>query len=179
MQLVRLLPLLLFAALAPVDALAAETTWVSPGIKIGYTFGEGFMVGAELSVVHVPDVVSTDIGDLVARGVFIGYGGVLTWDWTPSKSLHKLHLGAQWTGPGLGLEAGPSLVIDEAGTYFGIGLSPWALTYVIPYYNYTVVFGRQDNLHELGLHLKLHLCASGAPDCGSGDDDGFHFDDWD
>ena len=181
MSMARAWPLLLTTtfALTPTPASANDTVWFSPGIKLGYTFGEGFTVGLELSVVHVPDVSSTDIGDLLARGIFVGYGGVLNWDWTPAASLHKVHLGAQWTGPAIGLEVGPSVVFDDQGTYFGVGVSPWALTYAIPYYNYTLVFGRQENLHEIGVHLKLHLCSGGIDACGDGDDFDFDFDDFD
>ena len=50
---------------------------------------------------------------------------------------------------------------------------------MIPYYTYTVAFGRKKNLHELGLMGKLPICSSTVTSCGTsgsgggggGDDD--------
>ncbi len=158
---------------------AAQTTMdeprdlvaVNPGVRLAYTFGEGFTLGFELSVVVVPSIEGTEIIDLVKRGIGVGYGFVLNYDFTfADERVGELHLGAEWVGPGIGVEAGVSLVHDPQGRYFGLSFTPWLGYYTLPYFNYTIVFGREENLADIGIMLKLHLCARDCPDA---DDDDF------
>jgi hypothetical protein len=152
---------------APAPARADKTSvWVNPGVKAAYTFGEGFTLGVELSVVVVPGLTDPSLGDLLARGLFVGWGVVVNWDWVLGAPLSKLRLGAQWVGPGLGVEAGPSVVFDGDETFYGFGITPWAGMGGFPYYTYTYAARRPRNLHEFGFYLKAPLCVNGESACG-------------
>jgi hypothetical protein len=163
-----------------------SSIWVNPGIKLGWTFGQGFRgftLGAEISVVHVPanpsSTENSKIGRIIDRGFFIGWGPVLSFDWLPWQSIEKLHLGVEWVGPGIGLEMGPSVIFDRGKTHFGLSFTPWVGALVIPYYTYTVAFGRKKNLHELGLMGKLPICSSTRTSCGTNGSSGGGDWDWD
>jgi hypothetical protein len=165
--------LLLAGALcAPRPAQAAYSQlWINPGIKLAWTFGEGFTYGFELSAVFLPPdngVTGGGLGALIDQWSKT-YGLVFNIDRTTSR-VTKLRLGVEWVGPGIGIEAGPSLVLDQDGPHFGIGVTPWAGFYTMPYYTYTNVFGRK-NLHEMGMYLKLFRCLPGQVDCGDGSSD--------
>ncbi len=83
--------------------------------------------------------------------------------------LTKIRLGGEWIGPGVGLEGGPTVIFDDAGTHLGIGLTPWFGFYTMPFYTYTFAFGRK-NLHEAGTYLKVFKCVDVVPGaCGDGD----------
>jgi hypothetical protein len=151
-------------------ASAQDTTWLSPGVKVSYTVDQGMTYGVELSVIRVPDFEGKGIRDFIERGIFIGYGAVFNYDWTSRKSLSKFRVGAEWIGPAVGLEVGPTLVFAKDGTHLGLGVSPWVGTYTLPFYAYTLVFGSHPNLHEVGGYLKLPLCTSGEEACGSDGD---------
>lgn len=141
---------------------------INPGVRLAYTFGEGFTLGVELSVAVVPDIEGTDIIDLLKRGIGVGYGYVLSYDYTFAETrVGELHAGFEWIGPAIGLETGFSLVHDDEGRYFGFSITPWAGYTTIPYLSWTYVVGR-DNLLDLGIMLKAQLCAR---DCPEGDDD--------
>lgn len=170
------------------EAQDPTTVWVSPGAKLSWTFGQGFRgltLGAELSLVHIPAYANTTettrIGKLLDRGMFIGWGPVLSVDWLPWKAMTILHLGAEWVGPAIGLDMGPSIIFEPKKTYFGLGFTPWVGAVFVPYYNYTVVFKRPKNLHQFGIMGKLPVCASSDTACadsGSSGGGGSHWD-WD
>jgi hypothetical protein len=123
--------------------------WISPGVKLAYTFGRGFTMGLELSLTWAPNTWE-DMKDQP-----YALGGALNLD-TNFKRLFRLRLGGQLVGPFIGLEIGPALVVDEGRTRLGIGFTPWVGAFVIPYYTYTLVFSGPD-LHELGAYFKVHL----------------------
>ena len=133
----------------------------------------GFTLGFEISIVAVPNLESSDISDLLRRGVLAGYGFVFSFDHAFKQD--KTHVGVEWVGPGIGLQFGPTLVRDREGRYLGFGLTPWVGSYAIPYMTWTGVVGR-DNLLEFGVLLKYHACVSGEEACGDGDDGDIDFD---
>jgi hypothetical protein len=167
-----LLGALLLAA-SPGDARALDNPFpedsaiVSPGVKLGYTFGEegGFTFGIELSV-----LVRTG----PSLSVVLAHGPVLDLSWT-WDGIFVLHAGYELASVVLGVEAGPSLVVGRGGTRFGFGVTPWLGGIVVaPYYGHTFVVGAEP-LDELGSYLKLPICT--GPDCGSSGGTGFDFDD--
>jgi hypothetical protein len=154
---------------SPRAAEAKHDLWVSPGIKIAYTIGHGFTYGLEVSFIWAP----SDWDTLKKRPFGSGFAINMDFDF---KSLFMLRAGGQITGPFIGLEAGPAVAYQRGEWGFGLGFTPWVSSYLIPFYTYTVVFGRQPNLHQLGAYLKLHLNTDGDfASRGSFDDD----DDWD
>jgi hypothetical protein len=162
--------------LAPGAARAhSEYVGFSPGIKLGYTPGYGFTTGIEISWVWLP-APETGTGSMMDRAVDLGtemitesWGVVLNLD-TNFRDLFKVRVGGEWIGPFVGVEAGPSFVIDRDGKHAALGLTPWVGYQAFGYYTYTYVFGDAANLHELGLYLKSPLLGF--------DGDG-HSSDWD
>lgn len=136
---------------------------ISPGIKLGYTFGDdgGFTWGFELTALFRtgPDL-----------GVVLAHGPAFNLTFGP-----VFHLRAGWeiVSWGLGLEAGPELVRGKDGSRFGFGVTPWlGAFFVAPYYTHTFVLDGEP-VDEAGTYLKLPLC----PGCSGGNGGGFDFDD--
>jgi len=137
-------------ALAPAPAGAVETTLAafSPGVKVGYTIGRGFTYGLEVSWIWAPTTFDDWKRHPYATGVVVALD-------TNFKGLFRLHAGGEAIGPFVGIESGPSLVRDAGRWRLGLGSTVWAGFDVIPYYSYTLVFGGERNLHEVGSYLKL------------------------
>lgn len=132
---------------------------VSPGVKLGYTFGPngGFTYGVELSLLWR---TGPDLSAVLA------YGPVLNLTWA-TEGLFYTRLGMEAVSWFVGAEVGAAYVLDRDGSHFGIGVTPWIGTwYVVPYYTHTLVFGG-ESLNELGTYLKLPLCFA----CESSGDD--------
>jgi hypothetical protein len=154
----------------------ADAVWGwSPGVKLGWTFGYGVTYGFELSFVRLPDL---DLHGGIVEVVFDGFGQFITRTYgivftlnTDFRKLFKMRVGAEWVGPGIGLEVGPTLVVDRHGTHLGIGLAPWLGYVLFGYYDFTLVLARAPNLHEMGLALKSPLLGFHGG--------GTHDDDWD
>jgi hypothetical protein len=150
-----LLLLAVAAALSPVSARAEQFLTVNPGVTFSYTFGRGITYGFELSLVWLP----TTLADFRQRP--FGVGVALDFD-TNFADLFKVRVGGEVVGPFIGLEVGPTLVLDRTGAHLGIGITPWAGWQVMPYYTYTLVFGQAENLHQVGTYLKLYLDPNGS-----------------
>lgn len=137
-------------ALAPAPVRAVETPLAafSPGVKIGYTMGRGFTYGLEVSWIWAPATLDDWKSHPYATGLVVALD-------TNFKSLFRLHAGGEVIGPFVGFETGPSLVRDAGRWRLGLGNTVWAGFDVIPYYSYTLVFGGERNLHEVGAYLKL------------------------
>jgi hypothetical protein len=152
-------------ARANIDNPFPDATVISPGVKLGYTFGDGggFTYGAELTVLWR---TGPDLAAILAHGPALN----LSWN----GGSFQLRAGWEIVSWFAGIEAGPALVSDRTGTHVAVGVSPWLGALVVPYYTYTWV-PASDDVRELGTYLKLPLCFS----CKSsgGGFDGFDFDD--
>ena len=137
--------------------------WINPGAKVGYTLGEagGFTYGGELSV-------NFSTGE--DEQTILAFGPVLNLTWTSGGTFHG-RLGLQAAGALWGVEAGPAIVSDGRGTYFGFGVTPWLGAIIVPYVTHTFVVGRPD-LTELGVYGKLPICTGSNCDYSGGGDGG-------
>ena len=156
--------LILGLMLAPSTANAGPEWGVSPGVKLGWTFGRGLTYGIEISVVRLPDLQVMDSGSVLRDAIDAGvkfitqtYGAVLNIDHVHHTSTYRIRVGAEWIGPFIGVEAGPTLVFDRGTTSLGIGITPWLGFTLYPYYTYTYVIGDGKNLHDVGFYLKTPL----------------------
>ena len=144
---------------AHADNPLSDVIVVSPGIKVGYTFGHGggFTYGAEVTVMR---------GTADDQSAILAHGPALNLTW--SRGTFQLRAGWQAVSWLVGVEAGPALVWRDGQARFGLGVTPWLGALVIPYYTYTFLPGASD-LREAGIYLKLPIC----PSCegGDGDDD--------
>jgi hypothetical protein len=121
-------------------------TFVNPGLKLGYTFGEqrGFTSGLECSVTRLVDKN-------------ISYGAVASVDFC--RQLMRFHVGIQASGA-VGVEWGPTIIRDGKETEFGHSLTPFLGFIAYPYYRMTFRSG-SSNLHEVGTYIKGPIRVSG------------------
>lgn len=148
----------------------ADGVLVSPGIKVGYTFGDdgGFSYGAEVTMLLEPGV---DLPGLVMHGPALNVG------WSHRGTFH-LRAGWQLVSWLIGIEAGPALVWRDGQAHLGLGVTPWVGGIIIPYYTYTFIPGAANH-RDVGSYLKLPLCLGCESLDGDGDgddDDDFDFD---
>ena len=120
---------------------AAEfSTFVNPGIKFGYTFGEqrGFTIGFECSITRM-------VNDRFA------YGAVAAADFC--RQLIRFHLGVQ-ASTAIGIEWGPTFIQDGSESEFGHSLTPFLGLVAYPYC--TMTFRTHSpTLYEVGSYLKV------------------------
>ena len=133
---------------------------VAPGLKLGYTFGDGggFTIGGEVSMLfrNGPDA-----------GLILAHGPALNMSWAHG-GIFQFRAGYEAASWSLGLEAGPGWISDRHGTHFAVGLTPWLGVIVLdPYFTHSFVFGARD-VNELGTYLKLPLCFGCPGDGGDG-----------
>lgn len=150
-------------AAADYDNPFLDETIVSPGVKLGWTFGDrgGLTFGVEVTVLR-------SAGEN-ARLV-LAHGPALNLSW--SRGRFHGRLGWEAVSWGFGLEGGPGIVRDADGTHLSLTISPWAGAFVVPYYAHTFVAGAAP-VREAGLYGKLPLCVG----CEGGSGDGWDWDD--
>jgi hypothetical protein len=135
-----LLPLFLLAAL--VSEANAQGAWYSIGPRVGYTFGQGFTAGFELT--YFP------AGEDPYRTLFLhGY----TLDVVHvSDGPTMIHVGTEWMFFA-GIDVGPTLVFDSLGVHAGATVIGFASIIFIPYYEATFIKG--NTITGLGGYLKF------------------------
>lgn len=136
MNIKKIILVLIFAASANVSA----QTFVNPGIKLGYAFGkeEGFIFGFEISV--------TSLANDWIQGIVLDYDII--------NNLRKVHLGFEVSRGGVGLDAGPTIALENGNVYYGFSIIPYAGVAIYPYYNFTYLW-KKGALHEAGSYLKI------------------------
>ncbi len=137
--------ILLAAMLSSHGYAQEERTFVNPGIKLGYTFGDsrGFTFGIECSVTRLLEGYS--------------YGAVAAIDLC--KQMQRFHLGVE-ASRGIGIEWGPSVIAEGGVTQVGHTLTPFMGIIVYPYYAVTFR-SRGDNLQEVGSYFKFPIQTAG------------------
>lgn len=117
----------------------------SPGIKLGYAFGEngGFAFGLEGSF-----TVTGDYGDDPIYGIVFDY------DW--SGEVTKIHIGFEYIRHWGGVDIGPTIAWKNGQRYSGFSVIPFIGALIHPYYNYTFLNGEFD-LHEVGAYFKVPI----------------------
>jgi hypothetical protein len=132
----------------------ADSRYISPGIKFGYTFGKGggVTVGAEVSYI----VWYKNAANAV----------VLNFDICGNEDklqFSKLHLGYQVSSI-VGAEAGPTIIWTDQETLYGLTLTPFA-GFVMPYVycSYTMILNKERDFGEAGFLLKFPISLPGHP----------------
>lgn len=131
-----------------------DAEYISPGIKLGYTFGKGggFTFGAEVSyIVWYKNA---------ANAVVLSYD-ICSQD--SAKRLSKLHLGYQLSTAFIGGEVGPTIVWQGTKPQFGATLTPFIGLGAYIYYSYTMVLTQQKDIDEWGFLLKYPISLPGHP----------------
>ncbi len=135
--------LMLFASLC--SAQSEHHYIFSPGIKLGYVFGDngGIIFGFEGSL-----IVTGEYNDDPIFGVVFNY------DWLGKTEF--LHLGIEYSENASGIEIGPTFAWLDGVRHYGIGITPFAGFLLYPYYNYTYLSNRTD-FHQIGSFAKLPI----------------------
>jgi len=120
---------------------------VNPGVKLGYVFGDrgGFVFGAEVSWTRLSD-----------PGIVTGV--LATIDICGDRL--RLHGGVEGGIYFLGVDVGPSIVIDRGAFDIGVSIVPYGGFLVYPYYNYTATLGG-SRFDEVGSYIKVPHRADG------------------
>ena len=155
--------LLVLGAAAPdahadIDNPFPDSTIISPGIKLGYAFGDrgGLSFGVELTVLKR---TGADLSAIVAHGPAVNVG------WSRGGIMYA-RVGWEAVSWFVGVEGGPTIVRGPDGVRVGLTVSPWIGAIVVPYYAHTWLFGG-PSIRELGTYLKLPLC-TGCESSGGG-----------
>ena len=144
MKSIRVLSIVALVMSCHCHQLSSQTV-VSPGMKLGHTFGEngGFTWGFEVSITsftHPPY-----------------YGGVVDIDFCKERT--KLHIGFQ-ASLIAGASIGPTWIWEDRQQDVGFSVIPFAGVFLYPYYAYTVRPEKPD-LQEIGSYLKIPIAING------------------
>lgn len=123
----------------------AQAPWYTVGPKVGYTVGQGFTLGVELS--YFP-AGQNPYDDPTLHGYTLDLYHV-------SNGSTSIHVGAEWMFFA-GIDVGPTLVLDSAGVHAGGSAIAFATLGVVPYYEITVVKGRRT-AYGFGGYLKFPI----------------------
>ncbi len=137
-----------------------DSTVISPGVKLGYAFGDGggLSFGLEVTVLKR---TGADLSAIVAHGPAINVG------WSRGGILYA-RVGWEAVSWFVGVEGGPTIVRTRDGVRVGLTVSPWIGAIVVPYYAHTFLLGG-PSIRELGTYLKLPLCTGCESSGGGGD----------
>lgn len=133
--------------LSGLTASASSQTFISPGVKVGYLFGDkgGLVTGIEISVVKWADG---------------NYRGVV-FDVDALNDITSYHVGAEFGQKLGGVSIGPVIRSGKVTTDFGLRVTPYSGLIVIPYYNFQLFCDRQTT-HEIGAYVKFPFSKSGG-----------------
>jgi hypothetical protein len=127
---------------------AQSVTYVSPGIKLGYTYSGGFVIGAELSIATWSE------DRFGATGAIISFDHIGKDEW-------RIHAGFQACGL-IGASVGPTFQKHRDSTgAFGWTASLFAGAYAMPYYSFTGII--KGGYSDSGFLFKLPIPISGTP----------------
>ncbi len=138
----RLIILCLIFSLSEVNS--QNATYINPGIKLGYAFGDngGFVFGLEISIVE-------------HSGSDFVYGFVLSFDHINDAAI--FHAGFEATGAWLiGIEVGPSFMLKNGEKSYGFGITPYAGFILMPYMNISW-FSNKQSFFQFGSYIKIPL----------------------
>ncbi|MBK7103791.1 MAG: hypothetical protein IPH62_00705 [Ignavibacteriae bacterium] len=119
---------------------------ISPGIKLGYAFGEngGFVYGFEVSYISVD------------QDRIWNYGSVLSYD--IGRNYQKLHIGIEGFLYFGGVDFGPTLLLERENIYYGYSITPFLGLLIYPYFTYSKIWNLDENtIYELGGYGKIPL----------------------
>jgi hypothetical protein len=123
--------------------------FISPGIKLGYAFGEkgGFSFGWEVSVFTWTRWDPDGSRDGVVGVVF---------DMDRCRSTTKFHIGIEGSQRLVGVSIGPTFITQDQERFFGFTATVYSWYVLYPYFSYTYVGGGTD-VGEVGAYLKLPI----------------------
>jgi hypothetical protein len=136
--------IIIFLLLFGVGNSLAQITYVCPGIKMGYMFGEkgGFVFGLELSVISLDNKSPATWGYLL--------------DFDIVHNMKRFHLGIEGIAYIVGLDIGPTFVFEDGGIYTGFSIITFGGLFMDPYFNYTYI-SQKESYNEIGSYLKIPL----------------------
>jgi hypothetical protein len=138
--------LLLTISLLPCKAYSQETsTYLNPGFRLGYVFGEtgGFTAGIEVSYTWV--------------NTNLAWGILSSADWCNGRI--KIHFGLE-AARGVGISIGPTITKNIDTVDYGFTLTPFGGVILYPFYSYTWRV-TSASIQEAGVFIKVPILTSG------------------
>jgi hypothetical protein len=122
--------------------------FISPGLKLSYSFGEhkGFCLGFEVSVFTLVKW---------ANGADFGAAGII-FDLDALGPRRRVHIGLEASYMYAGFSLGPTFVSDSTQRSFGFTATVYTWYWVYPYYSFTWLRGG-GGIHDIGTYVKLPL----------------------
>lgn len=138
--------MLIFVSLQNISI--AQKTFINPGVKLGYQFGEngGFSLGFEISFTF-----------LAKDGAIYG----VLFDLDKYQRRWHYHFGLEFWTHFAGVEIGPTFCGGNISDW-GFGTTVYSGAVLYPYYRYTFM-NRNPNLNEIGTYIKFPILTSGGP----------------
>lgn len=112
---------IVFITFISFQTVLAQETWICPGVKLGYRFDDGFVIGFEVSYVRWGNGGS--------------FGWVLAYDYCSKTRLNKFNVSVEG-GSIIGAAIGPSFIIADSANSFGITTTVYGGYVAMPYLNY-------------------------------------------
>ncbi len=130
---------------------SGPTIYINPGVKFGYSFGDkgGFTYGLEVSITSS---FTSSFGPFWGGFVFNTY---------KRKGKKSMHVGAQASYYGFGMDVGPTYVNDYGKMYSGYTITTFGGLIIIPYYSYSGFDNDSLTSHEIGTFVKMPLQVMG------------------
>jgi len=131
---------IVFITFISFQTVLAQETWICPGVKLGYRFDDGFVIGFEVSYVRWGNGGS--------------FGWVLAYDYCSKTRLNKFNVSVEG-GSIIGAAIGPSFIIADSANSFGITTTVYGGYVAMPYLNYDLNFKERSSF-EIGSYVKFY-----------------------
>jgi hypothetical protein len=134
-----------------------EITWLSPGIKLGYHFGDGggFIIGAEVSILWDRN----DDSNFRVKGIAI--------DYNYCQSLKFSHLSFSFEGHPvignvpMGVSVGPGVIFKDEKIKYGVSAVAYTGVGLVPFVGSTYIYGENPDF-ETGSYIKIPIAVKGS-----------------
>ncbi len=156
----KILIILLIIILFTAYNLSAAAWFLSPGIRLGYSFNENDSKDALFLGVF------NSFGFEISYNYYnedkgIGYGYIFDLDFC--KNRVKLHLGLEGTYYIPGFSFGPTWIFEKGKSGIAFTFISYFGYVTYPYYSFTYRPG-YANVHEMGTYIKVPVLMSGSID---------------
>ena len=133
----------------PAKSFSQINAVVSPGVQIGYSFGEkgGFILGAQLSVDFYSEDAPIFVGASLSASTFHG--------------ISAYHIGVETGAAVAMMEIGRTWNKDDGKYIRGNSISFYGGSIIYPYFSY-VSFEERESISQIGTYIKVTVSSGGG-----------------